>query len=166
MFVGCEPLPALATTFQQAVSGRVYGNLATIVENHPAIKKFPHEGFCDWQFYSMLEGGNAVVFNRLDLPFNPIIEIVSTFKVVRKQAALFELQVEKGKLLVCTLNLFANDPAAKYLLNILMDYIESDEFCPRDTVSSMHLKELVNRKYEPVESCDTDQAFDPNAQLL
>jgi beta-galactosidase len=165
MLIGCEPLPVLPTTFQQAIAGRVYGNLATIVEKHPAIKTFPHEGFCDWQFYAMLEGGNAVVFNHLDIPFNPIVEIASTFKLIRKQALLFELMVGRGKLLVCTLNLFANDPAAKYMLKSLLDYITSDEFHPKDTVSSKDIRELVRRKYEPLETLGTDQAFDPNAQL-
>jgi hypothetical protein len=82
-----------------SVTGRSSGNLATIIYDHPLMRSFPHDGYCDWQFYSLLERGSAVNFNGLNVPFDPIIEIVSSFKSIVKQASLFEWRVGEGKLL-------------------------------------------------------------------
>src|SRR5699024_9717285 len=111
--------PNLPTTFQPSVAGRTNGNLATVIYDHPLMESFPHDGYCSWQFEPMLEDGNAIVFNDIDIPFDPIIEVVSSFKKVLKQASLFELKVGDGALLVCSLNLKQEDPAGEYMLNLL-----------------------------------------------
>ena len=91
VLLGGSQLPTLPTEFQIALAGRAVGNYATVIEDHHAVRDVPHDGYCDWQFYSMLEGGSAVVFNELEIPFDPIIGVVSSFKLIRKQANLFEL---------------------------------------------------------------------------
>ena len=132
--LGHQPFPALPTSFQMSVTGRVNGNLATLIEDHPLMRNFPHEGYCDWQFYSMLERGSAVNFNELNVPFDPIIETVSSFKLIIKQANLFEWKVGEGKVLVSTLNLDLSDPATAYLLDRMIEYVQGRDFAPRTTV--------------------------------
>lgn len=163
ILIGSKPFPSLPTSFQLAITGRVQGNLATVIEDHPIMNDFPHEGFCDWQFYNMMEGGEAVLFNDLEIPFTPIIEVVSSFKMIRKQASLFELGVGKGKLLVCTLNLTETDPASKYLLQRMISYVKSDKFIPEVTIEANELRKLMD-SYTTVEyDFSTDEALDPNA---
>jgi len=129
------------------------------------MRSFPHEGLCDWQFYSMLEGGTAVVFNDLDIPFDPIIDIASSFKLIYLQSPLFELAIDKGKLLICTLNLDPRDISAKYLLDRILIYAQSEEFAPRNSIKTEDLVQIMNSKYGPYGIKHTDMAFDPNAQL-
>ncbi|MBI2844448.1 MAG: hypothetical protein HYX78_13720, partial [Armatimonadetes bacterium] len=112
VLLGEGPFPALPTSFDPCPTGRAVGNLATVIADHPALGAFPHEGWCDWQFYPMLTEAGAVVFDDPNLPFNPILEVVSSYKLVRKQANLFELKVGEGKLLVCTMNFDVADPGA------------------------------------------------------
>ncbi|NLB43292.1 MAG: hypothetical protein GX815_13775 [Clostridiales bacterium] len=164
ILVGSKPFSSLPTSFQLSVTGRAQGNLATAIEDHPLMNDFPHEGFCDWQFYIMMEGGEAVVFNALNTPFNPIIEVVSSFKLIRKQASLFELGIGRGRLLVCTLNLSDTDPAARYLLSRMISYVKSDKFKPECVLDSTEMQKLINSGVAVDYNFSTDEALDPNAK--
>ena len=164
ILLGSKPFSSLPTSFQLSVTGRAQGNLATAIEDHPLMNDFPHEGFCDWQFYNMMEGGEAVVFNALNTPFNPIIEVVSSFKLIRKQASLFELGIGRGRLLVCTLNLSDTDPAARYLLSRMISYVKSDKFKPECVLDSTEMQKLINSGVAVDYNFSTDEALDPNAK--
>ena len=98
---GSKPFASLPTSFRISLAGRCSGNLATVINDHPALCDIPHQGFCSWQFASMLDGGEAVCFESDDVPFNPIIEVVSTHKYVIKKAALFEFSAFNGRCVVC-----------------------------------------------------------------
>jgi hypothetical protein len=161
VLLGPGPLPSLPTSFQMSQTGRVGGNLATVIGDHPLMQCFPHDGYCDWQFYSMLQGksgrdeyvgyplssgpevASAVDFSKLDVPFDPIIEVVSSFKLVHKQANLFEWRVGQGRLLVCTMSLDVSDPAAAYLLNSMFTYVQGNQFSPRTKVQANVLEQFV-----------------------
>ena len=73
------------------------------------------------QFSSMLEGGAAVVFPD-DVPFEPIIEVVTTHKNFVRESALFEIRCEKSRIIVCSLKLDENDPGATWLKGRILDY--------------------------------------------
>jgi len=67
-----------------------------MIANHPLMERFPHDGYCDWQFYPMLVpggGATAVQFDALPEAFDPILEVVNTYKQISRQAALFEWRV-------------------------------------------------------------------------
>jgi hypothetical protein len=146
LLLGQGPFPALPTSFQLSQTGRVRGNLATVIADHPLMRRFPHEGYCDWQFYAMLKGGSAVNFNDLEVPFDPIIDVVSSFKLIRKQANLFEWKVGEGRLLVATLTLDLSDPAAAYLLDSIVAYVQGGEFNPRTGVDIKTIARLIGRE--------------------
>jgi hypothetical protein len=148
LLLGYGPFPMLPTSFQMSVTGRVRGNLATVIQDHPLMRRFPHDGYCDWQFHSMLEGGSAVNFNELAAPFDPIIEVVSSFKLVIKQATLFEWGVGEGRLLVSTMNVDLSVPANAYLLDVMIEYTRSKDFKPRNAIDSRNIVELIRAKPE------------------
>lgn len=161
LLLGTEPFVSLPTTFRIALAGRTSGNLATVVNDHPILKDMPNEGFCGWQFSELMEGGRAVCFETDALPFNPIIEVVATHKFAIRQAALFEFQVMGGRLLVCSLNFKENDPAARWLLNQLILYAQSEEFSPKDSLDAQQLYALANSKVKKA-AANTNLAFNPN----
>lgn len=143
LLLGRGPFPALPTSFQMALTGRVQGNLATVIADHPLMRRFPHESYCDWQFYAMLQGGTAVNFDNFGVPFDPIIDVVSSFKLIRKQSNLFEWKVGEGRLLVATLNLDLSDPAAAYLLDSIVAYVQGGKFQPRTGVDIKTIARLM-----------------------
>lgn len=161
LLLGAEPFVSLPTSFRIALAGRTSGNLATVIADHPALEALPHEGFCGWQFAQMLEGGHAVCFESDAVPFHPIIEVVSTHKYVIRQAALFEFRALGGRLLVCSLNLSDNDPAAQWLKGQLIAYAQSDAFDPQDYIDEQQLLALIKTNVKKA-AANTNLAFNPN----
>ncbi|MCK5805940.1 MAG: beta galactosidase jelly roll domain-containing protein [Lentisphaeria bacterium] len=165
LLLGRGPFPTLPTSFQPACAGRATGNLATAIADHPLLNQLPHAGWCDWQFAPLLNGGSAVVFNDLPLPFAPLLEVVSSFKTIRKQAALFEYRVGRGQLLVCTLNLPENDPGAVFLTAALKAYADSAQFQPQEELPADLLQQMCNASSADCTDSGTDQGFDQRAQV-
>lgn len=163
VLLGPGPFPALETRFQPSIAGRQTGDSATLIHSHPALGDFPHEGFCDWQFKPLRDGSHNIVFDDLGVPFDPIIDIASSYKHVSRRAALFELAVGAGRLLVCSLNLAADDVAARHLKRQLIRYAASDRFAPPTSLSAERLRRIIQGERAIEAEAQTDMAFDPNA---
>lgn len=144
LFLGNSPFNSNPTSFQIALAGRTAGNLATVIYDHPITREIPHEGFCSWQFRSLLEGGQTVCFNDSSLPFEPIIEVVSTHKFVIKQAALFEFRAYSGRVLVCGFHFAEEDPFARWLKTRLIAYAKSETFLPKVCLDEQQLQTLIH----------------------
>ncbi len=127
---GAGPFPSVKTDFQLSIAGRTTGHLGTVISDHPITEKFPHSGFCSWQFENMLNGGRSIILDYKKSPHNPIIDIASTYKNARREALLAEMQVGDGKLIVCPLNFKDSDPSAIWLKNSILEYAVSEDFAP------------------------------------
>ncbi len=132
LLLGAGPFNCLPTSFRIGLAGRTSGNLATVIDDHPVFRGFPHEGFCGWQFRRLLEGGNAICFEQDDIPFHPIVDVASSHKYAIRQTAMFECKVGTGRLFVCAFHFVDADPAAVWLRQRLLEYVQSDEFAPAD----------------------------------
>lgn len=137
---GTEPFASAEVSFQLSIAGRTTGHLATVIGKHPVMDAFPHSGFCGKQFENMLNGGKAAVLTGAPNPHKPIIDIATSYKNAQKEALLFEYAVEKGKLLVCPLNLDDSDPAAQWLKAKLLSYAQSDDFAPAVSLTAQQLR--------------------------
>ena len=161
LLLGAEPFVSLPTGFRISLAGRCAGNLATVVADHPIFEDMPNDGFCGWQFAQLLEGGKAVSFETDEVPFNPVVEVVSTHKYAIRQSALFEFNALNGRLLVCSFNFADNDPGAEWLKAKLVSYMNSDVFEPADSIDENQLMELINSKVSKVTG-NVNFAFNPN----
>jgi hypothetical protein len=143
---GSAPFVSLPTSFKIALAGRTSGNLATVIADHPIFRDMPHEGFCSWQFNGLLEKGRAICFESESVPFDPIVEVVSTHKNVIRQAALFEFRALEGRLIVCGFNFSEADPAAVWLKNEIVKYALGKDFAPAQAVNEQELRALIHGK--------------------
>jgi len=161
LLIGSEPFSGLPTSFRIGLAGRTSGNYATVVYDHPVLKDLPHEGFCGWQFSSLLEGGKGVCFENMDVPFEPIIEVVSSHKYAIRQSALFEFKAFNGRVLVCSFNFSEHDPASVWLKSQLISYANADAFNPTVILDEQQLYKLMcGNKIEI--SKNTNLAFNMN----
>ncbi len=145
LLFGVGPFAHLKTNWQISLAGRTAGHLATVIKDTPLMDGFPNEGFCGYQFKPMLNGGSAVVLDLCDtVPFDPIIEAVSSYKFVHREAIIFEYRVANARLLVCTLNLDENDAGARYLKEKIINYATSSDFNPKHTLTRDMLYTLFN----------------------
>ena len=139
---GAKPFTHVKTSFRMSLAGRTNGFTATVIAEHPILSDMPCENFCSWQFSSLLEEGGAVVFESDKVEFDPIIEVVSTHKNAKKEAALFELACEGGKLLVCSFTFDENDPGANWLRGEIIKYANDDSWQPKHKTDAHGVQSL------------------------
>lgn len=139
---GAGPFATNEASFQLSIAGRTNGHLATVIAEHALMADFPHDGYCGMQFAQMLNNSTSAVLDGTTLPHNPIVDIASSYKNAHREAMLFEFCAGRGKLLVCTLNLTQEDPAACWLKNRILSYSVSDDFCPEQTLTKTQLEAL------------------------
>ncbi len=120
------------------------GNCGTIIRNHEMLGDFPHEGFADLQFYQMIAETPP-----LDMAFFtpygivPVIQAFgSPYTVCPQRAYLFESAVGKGGVIFCGLNIESQNAAAAYLLEVLLKYVASSDFCPKKEIPLNILRNL------------------------
>jgi hypothetical protein len=127
------------------------GALGTLVRDHPALKGFPHQGFCDLQFYSLLEHATPFALDRLP-NLTPIIGgirtkagFLSKTKDLSKVGYAFEAKVGEGRLLVTTLRMQLDDghPEAVFLCDRLLRYCDSSEFHPQAEITADQLRKEI-----------------------
>ena len=103
------------------------------------MDRFPHHGFCEEQFLSLMQTGTAV---NVDALAKGLLPEVWGIKPVRgdvielsQAAMLFSGRLGKGKVMVCTLDVLGNlndkHPEAFYLLQALLDHVVSEGFQPK-----------------------------------
>lgn len=161
LLLGNGPFPAQEINFQGATTGRPTGHRGLLVNDHPALAGFPHDGGMDWQFFSMIEQAQSVLFEDGQLPFDPIVEVIPCYKNIKRQSVLFEFRVGKGRLLVCSLRLDRQDPACAWLLDSLRRYMTGSRFAPLRQVEPGVLRAYTGSGTQVQELQATDQALDP-----
>jgi hypothetical protein len=122
---------------------------AQLVENHAALRDFPHEGFADYQLMRLygqmtpsvdLTPANSMARTKVRpivwaLDLAPWSEDASRFGVAMTwHAMLSECRIGKGRAILCTLYVLdgvnCGLPEAGYLLDCLVNYACSDRFEP------------------------------------
>lgn len=123
-------------------SGWDHGNAATIIHKHPMLESFPHEGWCDLDFFDMIEGARSLKTHSLPGKVEPVIRVIPISRLAGGQIGpapadddcprrwtsedrcyLAEAGLGKGRLVICTLRLI-NNIAGKYLLENILRYVE------------------------------------------
>jgi hypothetical protein len=132
------------------------GAQGTVVRDHPALDGFPHEGFCDLQFYNLLEGAWNFPLDRWPKSLVPMVggvRTTSSFLSKRKDLSrtgyVFAVKAGKGRLLVTTLRLRENldeaYPEAVYLFDRLLRYASGPSFEPETEAGQELLQRLLVR---------------------
>ena len=119
--------------------------------SHPALKEFATEDYYNWQWREVFGAWcRAVNISGLPEGIDPIVQMIDGWNRNYKLAAVFECKVGKGKLVVCAADLESdidNRPATRQLRKSLLDYMGSEEFGPKETVSVEQLASLYYDNY-------------------
>lgn len=71
----------------------------------PALAQFPTRDHSHFQWYSLLTDTCAINMNKLPLEFEPVVFIIDDFNLSHRLGVVLEAKVDKGSLLISTLNL-------------------------------------------------------------
>ena len=127
------------------------GALGTVIPEHIAFKGLPNEGFCDLQFYNLLEGAYSYSLDAWPKEMVPIVGgirtttgFLSKTKNLSRGGYVFEAKVGKGRLLVSTLRIRENfDEAYPETISVfdrLLRYALSREFDPQAEMTQEQLR--------------------------
>ncbi|MCX7705373.1 MAG: hypothetical protein N2115_03850 [bacterium] len=111
------------------------GNTGTIINNHSMLGDFPHDSFCDLQFYRMI-----AEYPPIDLrPFGqlkqePVIRSFSTCFRMYPLAYLVEFSYKKGHIIITSLNLDQKIVEARYLFSQIIQYLENVKSLPENNL--------------------------------
>lgn len=143
--VGVTDMGTLYTSFR---AGWDRGLLATVAEDSPLLDGFPHEGFCDLNFFRLIHEAPALSmealrkalpdvkplvrgFLRVPKPANigVVVQDVNAARAlaqpdrkvfwIREQAYLAETEMDGGRVVLCTMPL-TDSPEGRYLLKSLV----------------------------------------------
>ncbi len=143
LMLGTEGLYSNPVSFRVTFPGRSAGNLATVIENHPMTETFEHDGYCDWQFFSLMSDASCLYYPpECKVLFRPIIDVVSSYKWVRRQSALSEFRVGKGRLIISTFNTSFDNPSSKWWKQNVISYMNSPKFNPEIKITLDDLSTL------------------------
>lgn len=164
---GAGPFFANPLNFRISLAGRTAGNLATVIEEHPLNDTYDHEGFCGWQFASMIDRAECVYYPpETEVPFDPIVEVVSSYKWIRRQAAVAELRVGKGRLLYSTFRMDPEDPAGAWWHENLLRYMTGKKFAPKTAVTAAQLRTLFSDGTSAAGSTNDNRAGNANDKTM
>lgn len=126
------------------------GPSGTILEaNHPALRGMNSDGWCDLQFYPLIQGSKTVFLNAFPGKIRPLVRCIDRPTRLADRAYLFEVSVGKGSLLVSGFNferaIQSGDPAGAFLLDQLVRYAVGPEFRPVASIPVEALKERVKK---------------------
>ena len=131
-----EPAFAVEKTNFRLSSWDGGGPSGTILDRtHPALRDMPSEGWCDLQFYTLIQDSKTVSLDPLPSKIEPLVRCIDRPTRLADRAYLFEASVGRGKLLVSGFN-FAHaieqrDPAGLFLLDRLIRYALGPDFAPK-----------------------------------
>ena len=111
---------------------------------HAALRAMPSEGWCDLQFYSLIQGSKTILLDSIPTKIEPLVRCIDRPTRLANRAYLFEAMIGRGKLLVSGFNfsqsIGSKDPAGIFLLDQLVRYTLGPDFDPKASISEMDLK--------------------------
>jgi beta-galactosidase len=117
---------------------------------HPALRQFPTSFHSDWQWSDLIESSRWMVLDGLPNELRPIVQGIDYQYTSRRLAMVFECRIGSagGKLLVCSADLqgdLEKRPTARQLRRSLIDYMVSDQFQPKVSLSVEQLSTICGR---------------------
>jgi len=107
--------------------------MGMIIQQHPALRGFPHDGCSNWQWYRLVNDTPAICLDAVP-GVSPVVEVIDNFNRAKRLAYAFEARVGSGRLFVSTWRLYDPNvigcPEAGFLLGEIADYLRGDQFAP------------------------------------
>jgi hypothetical protein len=91
------------------------------------FREFPTEFHSNWQWWDPLTHSQVMILNELPATLKPVIQPIDTWFENRRLALAFEAKCNKGKLMVCSINMIDSidqRPVTKQLLSSVLNYMK------------------------------------------
>lgn len=126
---------------------------------HPVFKDFPTESWTNLQWWELVNRGQVMEITDFPADFQPIVQPIDTWFVNRKLASLFEANVGKGKIVVCSFDLknkLESRPVARQIYYSILNYMNSNLFHPESSLKISFIEDLNKKAGERINSHTSD----------
>ncbi len=113
---------------------------------HPLFSDFPTEYHSNWQWWDPVSHSQAMILDGFPAELKPLIQPIDTWFENRRLALAFEAKCNKGKLMVCSINMKDNldqRPVTRQLLNSMLNYMNNDSFDPKIIIDLKKMREII-----------------------
>ncbi len=118
---------------------------------HGALKNFPTETGCDWQWVDLLGGTTAMNLDSLPTDLRPVVQPIDDWNRNLRLAMLFEAKVGDGRLMVTSFDLsesgVASHPGGPSLRKSVLDHMTSAQFEPAARLDVAALDKWMASRY-------------------
>ena len=76
----------------------------------------------------MMTGSRSLITDPEMPEYRPILELIPSFKLIKRKSLLSEFQVGKGRLMVCGFRLQDTDPASVWMKHLLLEYLGRHDY--------------------------------------
>ncbi|MCA5004938.1 exo-beta-1,4-galactosidase [Sphingobacterium bovistauri] len=120
-----------------------------IKNQHKAFENFPTSYHSDLQWWDIQHKSQVMNLEDFPVEFRPIIQPIDTWFFSRRLGLLFEARVGKGRIVVSSGDLRAdieNRPASRQLYHSIIQYMNSEDFTPKDHIEFNIIKDLLTKE--------------------
>lgn len=118
---------------------------------HPVFKDFPTDSYTGLQWWEITYKGQVMEMNSFPADFQPIIQPIDTWFINRRLGTLFEANIDKGKIMVCSADLksdLENRPVARQLYHSVINYMNSHLFVPEHSLDLSVIEDITKKEGE------------------
>jgi hypothetical protein len=110
----------------------------------PALAAFPTESHSNWQWWYLVSQAGALILDDLPRELRPTVQVIDDWFTNRKLGLVIEAKVGRGKLIVCSIDLDADqNPVARQFKHSLLHYMAGEAFIPAVNLTGEQLLSLV-----------------------
>ncbi len=124
-----------------------HGASGTLIAPHPALGDFPHEGFCDLQFWPLVYRAKVLQLDRFPPGVEPIIRAIDNFHRAQSKGYMAELSIGRGRLFISTLNFtqtFDQSPATRHLFGQILWHLTGPDWSPAASMTAEELRTMLD----------------------
>jgi hypothetical protein len=126
-----------------------------INNNHPVFNGFVTESWGNMQWWELINHAQTMLLTDFPKGFQPIVQPIDTWFLNRKLGMLIEANVGNGKLMMTSIDLTGNikeRPVAESLYKSILNYMQSGNFSPVNTVPLQNIRDLFEKTAAPINS--------------
>jgi hypothetical protein len=109
---------------------------------HPALADFPTDFHSNWQWWYLITQAAPMILDDLPKEFRPTVQVIDDWFTARKLGLVFEANIGKAKVVVCSIALNDSNPVACQFRASLLRYMASDKFQPKQTLELESVRKL------------------------
>lgn len=120
-------------------------------DHHPIFREFPTDYYTGLQWWELIHRAQVMELKNFPADFRPLIQPIDTWFINRKLGMLFEVNVGKGRIIVCSADLqsdLQDRPVAEQLYYSILKYMNSHLFNPEFDVKLSLIEDLTRKEGE------------------